>query len=1403
MVKFDPRTKILKLQELATDNFELNSPIADIKEAYRRYLYGSGPNTLEENIGYFYEKAAEEMNIRFDESELSVMRDDQFEKEGEFYIGRRHDVRITTQFRGNDNVSYLFRMPFQDSRGVFNVDGKLKVLLNYLVASEDVSYASGRIGVQLGCRNISFGAMSTKTKVKCGRIDKVPIDKLAMAAMFQEGISNEDSHAALSAIANYALKSRLTVNRYNTNRNYAIESSDLAFLWTNKNFMITPESRTNINYALSLDRALGQILYDDVVSPKTGVVLRKAGEEVRAEDIKRFKRHLVTVVYIESIPNLVGKKIAKPLCLNEFHKGFVVPDAYCDRFNLEVGTNVLQYDIAGDYYRRFSEEELDENIVTITLDEGHVITEDDIELIRNYGIKNLTGEVWVGSKTNATLIDGRIEILTNGTHLGEDIGAALPNDWYVIKDGKPVLQSSCTDPCVVYNVNNDTANYINDGSRLTGADLLAFFSLLGWYLAFPDDNVLYNKDTALLKRLQLADVAFSQAFHETVDNWVTNNRFATMVSNMDRENLSIRLSNIPESTFGSFRESWFEHMNDKKLFKALEQINPVAVLADVANVSTFVGNKHGISDDQRLLSLPFYGRICPYETPSSNKIGLANHKALGCIVENGVMKTQYYKATNGIVDCSKEPVKLSAKEANRHILTFPDRSNVCDEEFDASGKLVRYRIRGHMLAICPDGADVTTREVDASEIEYVFVSSIQQISTTAALVPFLCSDDPARISFALSMAKQAVFCQDNQIPRVMTGMYRKLLEYMPYYAVIAQRDGIVEAIDEKTIKVVYDPEPGAGATLSSPREKRYPYTADDREHTELRAIDETNFSGVCHFKKGALIYPHKDIHAEFDCDIIKVVDDDNGYFIVRETQPEPEKERVSIRWTDISISGMAVNFTTTYVTAGQRFKAGDMLACASIFKNGIYAPARNALVVYIPTSYNYEDAVEISEDCSKSYTSISVREEDFVASSDFAYYTPECNTTYVRPDVQAGVCRGPSHSSKATAIQPLISRHSHGYPYDIKRSGDRHSRDFSIRLLDFSTENQGDKMAGRHGNKGVNAHVCPNSEMPMFANGKIADIALNPCGVPSRMNIGQNLEAHLGFIAELLDVYIEVDAFNGCSLEMIRDLMQLVWDLANSNVDSWKSKLSDRRYDFLGSKTKVDLLTHITSDDEHINRIKEWAGAFDPDGTAKVYDPKSQRWYQNQIAFGYSYFLKLEQEVEEKVHSRAGLLDSDYVKNTRQPTHGRANGGGQASGEMELVTYAAYGAVETVHEIMNAKSDNDGLRFISEMQALGLAPNDVRAAMKALGVNPADCTPRANDILRYWLEALGVYTEIIEDEDDEFASTAQCDIYGRSDYGARCVRNAIGAPNSAKTTTTTEDICNVLGIPSSGGEESN
>jgi DNA-directed RNA polymerase subunit beta len=289
-------------------------------------------------------------------------------------------------------------------------------------------------------------------------------------------------------------------------------------------------------------------------------------------------------------------------------------------------------------------------------------------------------------------------------------------------------------------------------------------------------------------------------------------------------------------------------------------------------------------------------------------------------------------------------------------------------------------------------------------------------------------------------------------------------------------------------------------------------------------------------------------------------------------------------------------------------------------------------------------------------------------------------------------------------------------------------------VLGFNKLKAGDKMSGRHGNKGVVSKVLPDSKAPQLMNGRTVEIILNPCGVPSRMNVGQINDTHLGLVAEVLNVYIESDAFNGATTEDIKYLMRYTWTLANTPQIGDNITHIYNKSVFDQVCNAFDKLPKAFHEDvwNNIENIIDWRDVFDPDGSATLYDPETDTFFDGKCTIGFPMYNKLMQEADEKINSRAGMLEEDYARTSSQPQKGASSAKGQRMAEMELMALAAMGCSNFIDEILNEKSDNTGRRTNAHLKQLGL---DER-------VEDDSCYSRSVENLIYLLEGCGVKVDL-------------------------------------------------------------
>ena len=457
------------------------------------------------------------------------------------------------------------------------------------------------------------------------------------------------------------------------------------------------------------------------------------------------------------------------------------------------------------------------------------------------------------------------------------------------------------------------------------------------------------------------------------------------------------------------------------------------------------------------------------------------------------------------------------------------------------------------------------------------------------------------------------------------------------------------------------------------------------------------------------------------------------------------------------------------VRENERVVRGQILADSSASQDGVYCPGKNLLVAYMPTGYNYEDAVHTSMEASVEMTSPSAKFVRRKISGSYEVNRDGMYKYYKAGEKITTVTKKQGNFIDAHDVHTNVS----GIWYSIDDTGMGGARELHFNLLGYRKLTVGDKVSGRHGNKGVDAKVDSNSSMPMLPNGTPVQILLNPHGLPSRMNAGQIMEAHLGLVATVLGIYINSDSFNGASLQEVQMLMKMTHELTNcGNKELCWSIMS--KY---GMPRELQETVYGNMD-----QVMDWAGTFDEVGDCRLYNPMTGKWFPHKITIGVSTILKMKQEGESKIHGRGGPLEEEYMMTSAQPTSGGARGGGQAMGGMESWAVQSYGASNVAHDMVTVNSDDEVGRTNKLLDAFG---SPVRIPEKY-------AAPRALTNFIYYLEALGLKLE--DDEGllpavDKYTSQERY-IY---DVGKMINKGRLDAVNDYEVDETEEALFRSLG----------
>ena len=655
-----------------------------------------------------------------------------------------------------------------------------------------------------------------------------------------------------------------------------------------------------------------------------------------------------------------------------------------------------------------------------------------------------------------------------------------------------------------------------------------------------------------------------------------------------------------------------EFFGSSPLSQFMDQNNPLAELTHKRRLSSL--GPGGLSRDRagfevRDVHYSHYGRMCPIETPEGPNIGLISYLATFARINvYGFIESPYRKVDKETGRVLDEVVYMTADVEDNYVIAQ------ANEPLDENGCFARPRVNARRRD--------AILEIEREKVDFMDVSPKMMVSVATAMIPFLENDDANRALMGANMQRQAVPLMTTQSPIVGTGMeYKAAVD--SGVVVCAKEDGVVSEVSADRIVITDD---------------------NDVEHC-YRLIK---------FKR--------------------------------------------------SNQGNCVN-QRPVVDKGERVSKGDVIADGPATKNGEIALGKNALIGFMTwEGYNYEDAVLINEKLvyNDVYTSIHIEEyelecrETKLGPEEITRDIPNLSDDALRDLDERGIIRigaevhsgdilvgkvSPKGETELTAEEKLLRaifgekarevrdnslRVAHGESgiiVDVKVFNRENCDDLSpgvnekvrVYIAQKRKISVGDKMAGRHGNKGVVSRILKQEDMPFLPDGTPLDIVLNPLGVPSRMNIGQVLEVHLGYVARALGWNIATPVFDGAHEQDIREL----YDIARSKKNELDGEDS-AGLDFTKLAWTSDCKTQLT-------------------------DGRTGEKFDSPVTVGYMYYLKLHHLVDDKIHARS---TGPYSLVTQQPLGGKAQFGGQRFGEMEVWALEAYGAAYTLQEILTVKSDD-------------------------------------------------------------------------------------------------------------------
>ena len=741
-----------------------------------------------------------------------------------------------------------------------------------------------------------------------------------------------------------------------------------------------------------------------------------------------------------------------------------------------------------------------------------------------------------------------------------------------------------------------------------------------------------------------------------------------------------------------------EFFGSSQLSQFMDQNNPLGELTHKRRLSAL--GPGGLSRDRagfevRDVHYSHYGRMCPIETPEGPNIGLINSLAsYAKINEYGFIEAPYRKIDKTDPEnprVTNEVVYMTAdEEDNYHVAQ-------ANSELDEEGHFINANVSGRYLD--------ETSEYPKTVFEYMDVSPQMVFSVATALIPFLQNDDANRALMGSNMQRQAVPLLTTEAPVVGTGIEVKAAVDSGV-CVVAKKSGTIDYVCSNLIRM----------------------TADDGEKIEYHL---TKFS--------------------------------------RSNQSNCYNQR-------------------PIVFKGDHVEAGQVIADGPSTSEGELALGKNPLIGFMTwEGYNYEDAVLLSERLVMDDVYTSIHIEEYEAEARDTKLGPEEITRdvpgvgdealkdlddrgiiRVGAEVRAGdILVGkvtPKGETELTAEERLlraifgekarevrdtslkVPHGEYGIIVDAKvftrENGDELSPGVNQAVRIYIAQKRkisvGDKMAGRHGNKGVVSRVLPVEDMPYLPNGRPLDIVLNPLGVPSRMNIGQVLEIHLSLAAKALGFNVATPIFNGANEKDIQDTLELANDYVNLEWDEFKEKH--------GEELLPEVLDYLYENRDH---RKLWKGVpISKEGKVRLRDGRTGEEFDSMVTIGHMHYLKLHHLVDDKIHARS---TGPYSLVTQQPLGGKAQFGGQRFGEMEVWALEAYGAAYTLQEILTVKSD-DVVGRVKTYEAIIKGENI-----------PEPGIPESFKVLLKELQSLALDVKVLREDNTEVEIMETVD-YGDTDY---------------------------------------
>lgn len=1285
---FKDENGTLVIQRVDVPKLHMNV-MQDQQDSYRKYM----TDTIYKDMAYMEELLRDiqgldslSLKVRVGELVSQTFARTQVNK-GKYYYPVIGTFYLQGKAVGSDLE--LLRIPYMDDYCKINVAGASKVVLCTQRLSEDISYTlkENLFNIAMPYANIRLYATKKSVKVAYGKY-RVPADMLISAMLYECG----DNRSIYDIFKNTFLLNTFKVSPHSLNEYvYSTVMKDYDIIKKYKSIQYELGStRDALNESLTIDRAVGCILSRETLGYKPGT-------RITEDIISQFKRNRINEVYVQvdRIPEGYFYGDSNPLIISSIEAGW--SNCAFLRKRLPKYAHIRKFDTT----IQLSGTE------AIIIAKGEPITNDMAEFLAMTGITEVY--VTAGTSSKVIMYSFEREIAGNYTARLRELTDTIPDGRYADE--------------WVYYYNNPNLDRVDD-SHITAHDLVAVLSIIGQIMV-TGESPLLNRDTSFLKKVMLINETFSETLRKAIASYVS--KYSGVIP-------SKILSTTSDNVFFGLTKAWIKVLNSERILAPADTVNLSAEISQVCHIDTII-NGHEAKEEMRYLAMPYYGRICPFETPAGKKLGLVNTKAIGAKIENGLLKTPYRKVlkTRNGIRISDKITYLSVKEEMGN--KFGDMLSLVK---DSNGNYVNTPILAKIPNPTISDEPFIYANINSFDLAGGYVEAFpeQFLSPTAALIPCAGADDAVRISYGLSQLRQSIYLPNSENPLVRTFMYEDMFDYSGVVTFISPCDGVVKRINNQEAIIQEDVTgnshlvPIQNANTTGQLDMTVDVLAKPGQHVndgEVIAegykypqsfVVRAPFSGTIRdIRDNAIEIEKSDHMSEFvDLDTCDMIAFDNG-----------------------RIMGQSAIFMNVEVSVGDYVKKGQIIATSAMSRNGIYSPSRNELCAYVFVGYNYEDGVCVSEQAAVNYTSLIAHSIDKTINKKHfphASANPLQGFKYCGAGDVVGKITTQEDVSSSRYYEEYVKATSKctGIPYEhTTLEDDKDRRVYRYHLLGFNKLKKGDKMTGRHGNKGVVSKVLPNSKVPMLKNGRIINVMLCPAGVPSRMNLGQIDEIHLSLIAKVLNYPIKSNSYNGATTEDIELLMNYAYDLANT-VEIGELGGPYNRAAFDSVCAKYSSLPKFIHDHSwnNLDSILDWRDTFDRKGDAYLYDPETGTYLEYPVTIGYCYYNKQMQEADEKICYRSGPLDEQYSRTSSQPQKGDYSNNGQRTGEMEFVAWAAYGCASMIDELLNEKSDNIGARINTHMKQLNIPYR----------VPEAGCTSRAVENMIYMLEGMGVHLDV-------------------------------------------------------------